>query len=277
MVAVFIVRPMEGYRLLQKRAALVDAAENSLKRMDRDMRTALPASVRIVTAANGFALEMLPTIDGGKYNNSLFGSTYQRLGFFGDTVFDTLGCLNSSAIAALTLPAAINPMRIVVNNGAVVNNVLTNVYQDAGLAAGAESVITPATGLTITLSVFPGPGACVPPNTHRITFSVAHNFRDVENTNRRFFVVTTPVTYLCNQTAGTLTRYADYPIQSAQPTLAAPPPVAGALVVDNVTSCGVDTTTADVRNRGVVTLALGLARDGEQVMLVQQTALANSR
>ena len=68
--ATFIVRPVEGYRDLARRTALVDAAESALRRMQRDIRTALPNSVRITNTASGFALELIPVIDGGRYNDA---------------------------------------------------------------------------------------------------------------------------------------------------------------------------------------------------------------
>lgn len=59
----FISRPMEGYVDLKRRAELVDQAEMSLRRMQRDIRTALPNSVRIFDSGKG--VEFLHVVDGG--------------------------------------------------------------------------------------------------------------------------------------------------------------------------------------------------------------------
>jgi MSHA biogenesis protein MshO len=66
---IFIVRPIEGFLDLSRRATLVDAAENALRRMQRDIRRALPNSVRI--AGGGTCLELLLTDDGGRYRSKL--------------------------------------------------------------------------------------------------------------------------------------------------------------------------------------------------------------
>jgi MSHA biogenesis protein MshO len=61
----FISRPMEGYVDMKRRAELVDQAEMALRRMQRDIRAALPNSIRTFDAGNG--IEMLHVVDGGRY------------------------------------------------------------------------------------------------------------------------------------------------------------------------------------------------------------------
>lgn len=274
-VAVFITRPIQGYQDLGRRAALVDAAESSLRRMARDLRSALPNSVRVTNlGGGGFALELLPTLDGAKYNTKA-GSADEKLSFKGDDKFDILGCFHNPAIAL----GVINPLRIVINN---LGTAGSDVYADAGLAVGSESVITPASGMTITLSVNPGPGACgVSGNRHHIEFDPQHNFRGGVSTNQRLFVVTTPVTYLCNPATGTLTRYANYTIQASQPTTAAVlnglPGITSSLVADHLSACGVTTSAADISNRAIAMLDLSLSDQGEQIRLIHQVRLDNSR
>ena len=52
MATYFIVNVMQGYQDQTRRAALVDAAESALRRMQRDVRRALPNSIRR-SALNG--------------------------------------------------------------------------------------------------------------------------------------------------------------------------------------------------------------------------------
>src|SRR5262245_17167840 len=69
-VGVFIVPAMQGYQAQRQRAELVDSTEAALRRMARDIRIAVPNSIRVTTAltgATGFALELVPTVDGGRY------------------------------------------------------------------------------------------------------------------------------------------------------------------------------------------------------------------
>ena len=51
MVAVFMRAPIEAYFSSGRRAALTDVADTAVRRMSRDMRKALPNSVR--TSVNG--------------------------------------------------------------------------------------------------------------------------------------------------------------------------------------------------------------------------------
>lgn len=272
-VATFIARPVEGYEKLSVRTALVGDAETSLRRMAIDIRSALPNSVRVTNTASGFAVEMLPTFDGVKYNTAGIAAT--RLDFFGDTSFDILGCFSPAVMQGNALAPG---FRMVVNNLGTPGN---DVYADAGLTAGQNSVIT-AAGLGITIAVNPGTNACgVAGNLHRVTFGSLHDVKGAVSTNRRLYVISTPVTYLCDVTSGSLTRYANYPIQASQPTNAMTlnglAGVSSAQVVGNVSACSIQTNSADVRNRSVASISLSLASQGEQITLVQQSALNNSR
>lgn len=68
LVVNLIASPMTAYADLKRRAELVDIAELTLHRMARDIHHALPNSVRI--SADQLSLEILHTIDGGRYASS---------------------------------------------------------------------------------------------------------------------------------------------------------------------------------------------------------------
>eukprot|EP01133_Synstelium_polycarpum_P021102 gene21102-25353_t len=63
MVAMFIRLPVQGYIDANARAALADLADTATRRMARDIRLALPNSVRVT--GNGRYLELLLTKSGG--------------------------------------------------------------------------------------------------------------------------------------------------------------------------------------------------------------------
>ena len=66
MVAIFIKAPIQGYVDSSRRAALTDIADTAVRRMARDVRTAVPNSIR--TGLCGVpCVEYLPTKDGGRY------------------------------------------------------------------------------------------------------------------------------------------------------------------------------------------------------------------
>ena len=71
-VAVFIRRPVESYVDAARRAELTDIADGALRRITRDVRMALPNSVRITSAGNVTYLEYLQTSGGGRYRADRF-------------------------------------------------------------------------------------------------------------------------------------------------------------------------------------------------------------
>jgi MSHA biogenesis protein MshO len=66
MVAVFIRGPIQGYVDSAGRAELTDEADLALRRMARDLRLALPNSIRII-GNDAHGIEFLPTKGGGRY------------------------------------------------------------------------------------------------------------------------------------------------------------------------------------------------------------------
>jgi len=267
-VTVFLVRPIEGYRDLARRAALVDAAESALRRMQRDLRTALPNSVRTTNTASGFALEMIPVLEGGRYSDTGAGTDKLTFTGAGDAEFDIQHCFRNPA--TLTTSG----LRFVVNNLGTTDG---NVYDDASLGIGATSVITPA---ALTISIASENGTCpAGSSNHHVTFSANHLFRG-ESPNQRIYAVTTPASYLCDITAGTLTRYYSYAINASQYTTAAAFTAANAssaLVANRITGCSVTTTTAEMLDRALATLTLSVTEESEQISLVIQAMMDNSR
>ena len=63
-VAVFIKLPIQGYVDTARRAEMSDEADTALRRMGRDLRLALPNSVRV---DGGATVEFLLTRTGGRY------------------------------------------------------------------------------------------------------------------------------------------------------------------------------------------------------------------
>jgi len=265
-VVAFLVSPVQGYVDLTRRAALVEAAESALRRMQRDIRSALPNSVRITNTANGYALELIPVLDAARYVVAGGGANPPQLLRVdqADSDFDVQGCFRNSATATTA------SIRIVINNTATTTS--NNVYT---APAGPDTVITPiSTAITISSSA-----SCPTTGFAHVTLTPGYNFLSHSN-NRRLYVVTQPLSYLCDTTAGTLTRYYNYPITATQPTTAADFAAlnaSSALAADRVTACSITTTTSDVRNRAIVTLTLTLGESGEVIRLVHQVQTDNTR
>src|SRR5437867_11841462 len=66
-VSVFISRPVEGYADAARRAEMSDIADTALRRMTRDLRTALSNSIRTTTVSGVLYLEYLQGSGGGRY------------------------------------------------------------------------------------------------------------------------------------------------------------------------------------------------------------------
>lgn len=84
-VAVFIRKPVEGFFDTSRRATLVDAADGALRRISRELREALPNSIRV----SGTALEFLHVRSGGRYREAAPGNILDFTA--NDTSFDVLG------------------------------------------------------------------------------------------------------------------------------------------------------------------------------------------
>jgi MSHA biogenesis protein MshO len=181
MGGLFISRPVEGYVDLARRTALVDAAENALRRMQRDIRQALPNSVRI--ASGGQWLEMLHTTDGGRYRARGPGNILDFTQADTDG-FDVLGALSAtpdtgSALAIYNLTAS----------GGV-----CNAYPGDNRRTVSGGSLT------------------------AIQFSPADPF-PLSSPYQRFYLVDGPISYRYNAAAGTLERYAGYAISASQSVL----------------------------------------------------------
>jgi MSHA biogenesis protein MshO len=251
-VAVFISRPFEGYVDSARRAELTDIADTALRRITRDLRTALPNSIRIACVpscgpTSTYYLEYLQTSGGGRYRADVDSSGAGTILDFttARTSFDVIG----------PMPTFAGGESIVVYNLAA-SGTVANAYNGDNRASYSSSA-----GSTITMSApfkfpYPSPG-------------------------KRFNVVQYPVTYACNPTTGELRRYWNYGIAAAQAT----PPVGGstALLANNVSTtngCSITYSQTDSRT-GVVGLALRIesgcptACSGEAVQLFQQAHVNN--
>jgi MSHA biogenesis protein MshO len=267
-MAVFGARAMEGYRDVTRRAMLIDVAESALRRIGRDVRRALPNSIRVDGSTR--VLELLHAADGARYRrrpgtnpgpvDHLDPGDWLSFTTSGDVRFNLLGRLGALPFSyGAALPAgtrlAIYPTG-------------SSVYADA--ASGANpGVITPAgTQLTISDDT----------DEDQIELDAPYQFR-FESPRQRVYVVDTPVTYLCDLSGGTVTRYSGYTISQTQPTAAGAPPLssaASALVTHHVTGCTFTYQPGTSQRAGLVTMEMQIAQAGEQVRLLHQIHVENA-
>jgi MSHA biogenesis protein MshO len=103
-IAVFMTRPIEGYVDAVRRAELTDQADVALRRMARDIRLALPNSLRLKDSSNvtvtscsagtDCAIEFIKTKWGGRYRDTSDGST-------GGNFLDFSGTMTNPGCAGL--------------------------------------------------------------------------------------------------------------------------------------------------------------------------------
>lgn len=262
--AVFLRVPIAGYFDLARRAALTDIADLAVRRFSRDVQTALPNSVRVAGACTGLTpcfLEYLEVRTGGRYREQSSGlclAGTDALEFSAaDTCFRSLGPVPD--LASIVTGGA-GDYLVVYNLGFGVD-----AYTSGAATGGNKSRIT---------AVAAGAG---PNPEDRIEFqSLAF---PLASPDRRFQVVSGPVTYICNPVAQTLTRQWGYAISAGQGT----PPAGGsaALLATGVTECSFTYNPNVVAQRnGVVSVRLQLSQADpagatERVTLFSQVHVSN--
>jgi MSHA biogenesis protein MshO len=283
-----IVRPIQGYQAQVRRAELVDAAEMALRRMEREIRLALPNSVRmrdslgntsnVTCNAAGVtcSLELLRTADGARYRvgpgdlGHNHANPQYRLQIPGtdNNGFNVIGFFSNIAIPFVSA-AQVPPARLAIYNQAATG--ANSAYADAVLPVGPYVITNPA-NTSFTINNDDG----APPDEHHITLN-AGDFRfRWDSPNHRVFIVDTPVSYVCSAGAnGNLTRFWNYPITAAQQTT----PAGGnnALLSTPVTACRFSYSAGTPQRAGLITLAITLTDNasGEQVSLLHQVHVDN--
>ncbi len=207
MVSMFIRTPIQQYMDAEARAAITDAADTALRRIGRDLRLALPNSVRVDPTRK--YIEFLQTSGGGRYLAEEDSAAGNILDFMDASklTFDVLGPIPTisagDSIVVYNLGPGISPADAYCASAAGCNN---------------RAVVDSVAAKTVTL-LFNSFGAQAPAEKMR-------------SPNRRFQVVTGPVSYGC--AGGTLTRYSGYAIAVAQSTT---PGGTAAVLATGVTDC----------------------------------------
>lgn len=272
MVAVFIRSPVDSYVAAERRAGLTDIADTAVRRIARDLRLALPNSVRLSADNSGQCLEFIPTKIGARYRAEVDAANGNGnpLDFTAiDDGFDMLWP-NSSLPSDERVSA--RDIVVVYNDGSASGNAYTgvNAIQVAGVAEPGGTANT-------TSITFVGTGAAAPFNRKLLPS---------ESPKSRFQVIpgqTHVVAYRCN--GGVLTRHTR--------TLAAawPQPancaamIAGATTATLATSLGNCSLVYDppgvstgLSRNGIVSMTLGIAdaATGETVNLYHQAHVDNT-
>jgi MSHA biogenesis protein MshO len=235
------IMPVRSYIDTTRRAALTDAADTALRRIGRDLRLALPNSVRVNDPDNTF-VEFLLVRTGGRYrvdtdssatNTCTGGFAADVLSFSAaDTCFKTIG----------NIP---NLGNIVASDYVVIFNLppgtpSANAYEFTDTGGNKSQV---STTLPVALT-----------GEDRITIT-SHTFT-YESPGNRFFIIEGPVSYGC--AGGVLRRYWGYTIPSTQSA----PPSGGtsAVIATGVASCSfLYDTSLSAQGAGLISMNLRLS------------------
>ncbi|HEX7812638.1 MAG TPA: type II secretion system protein [Burkholderiales bacterium] len=245
-VAVFIRGPVQAYFAVNRRAQLVDTADTALRRMHRELKAALPNSVRVTgTCTAACYLEFIPVVAGGRYRAAQTSAGAGNILDFttADTSFDIIG-------PPITMAAG-NSWLVVYNLGMPG----ADAYSGATAGTDVRRVRSAATGSLTAINFT---------STNRLPF---------DSPSKRFQIVTEPVTYECAPGTGVVRRYAGY---GFSPTQAAGAPGGTVTVLaGSVSGCNFVYTPQAGRRAGLVSLTMQLTQGGETISLYYQVHVSN--
>ena len=249
-VIAFFINPLRQGTDIAARAELTDIADNALQRMGRDVKLALPNSVRTTAAGTSKFVEFIAVKTAGRYradgggpaggvncdpdDTALAAPDNDQLSFdlpAGDRCFKTLGKLPNAVAAGSD--------QLVLNNYGFPNQ---DAYQTAGTLNRVliSAVDTSEAG------------------RDRISFAATTFVRALHDSpGKRFFVISGPVTYECDLAGGRILRHDGYALSAGQPTVFGGTP---ALVAEHVSTCDFVYTPSVSAQLGLLTLRLQLQR-----------------
>ena len=263
--AQLISRPVTAYANLSLRAQLVDSAESSLERMTREIRTALPNSIRI--GCSGKCIEFLRTVDGGRYRLSAPGNAldFDQSSHDADG-FEVLGDLYDPT----SITTSNDPDHCRIGNANCL--VIYNTGQANHNAYDLDNIAT-IENISGTPSVI------------EFSFSGGQLAFPTSSPAQRFSIVDTPISFVCDTVNNTITRYQGYPITAdhndVDAELVGLSGINKALVTDKIDTCSFIYNSGSTNRSGLITISLKLSETmpsghTENINLLQQVHVPNT-
>ena len=267
-----IVGPIDSYSDVSRRARLVDIADSAMQKIAYDIKTALPNSIRV--GCSGECVEFLRAPAGGRYRaapgNDGGAPVTDVLRFVTDTSFAVVGPLDYSGFTTGTAGDCVDndASCVVVYNTGLSGTDAWNGDNIATLAAGSS-----ASTINFINTEFSGGGSSFPS----------------ASPGQRFFLVDTPIKYMCNPAAstagapagGNIQRYQNFSFDPASWTVNSTPSSTPALLADHVSACafrysaGTDTRNAVLTIEITVSEFDAYSNVTENVDLFQQVRVVN--
>lgn len=261
--SVIIVQPFLASEDISRRGQLVDSADLALERMAREIRLALPNTVRVDSSGDRTAVEFVPTLTGGRYRRYNDPDTANderiRLAPTSD-VFDVLGGLpNFDQVSedGSTCGTGDATCMNIYNTG----QSGFNVYDGDNLARISETNAASPPGIPHQQLEFTRVGSGGP------TFR-SHSPR------QRFYLFDTVKSFVCDTGEQELTLHGDYGLSGSQ---SIDPDDNPSLVADGVRSCEFEYQGGTATRSGLLTIVMEFARDeGGAITLFKQIHVLNA-
>ena len=249
-VAVFIKPAIDAYTSSVHRAELTDAVDTALRRLARDVRTAVPNSLRQFGADNK-CVEYAPIKAAGRYRKEKNDIGDDELNF-------------SSADASFDVLNMTPAMTVLEDKDQIVIYNLGKDVAEADLYSGNNRAKVDVATST----------------TARINLEAAKLFpRASPGANFQVVPASGPVAIVCinagtdsngNGTGRLVSRRGQ-----GYASVACPAGTADVLLVDRVSACAFNYQSGVLKRHSLLTVSLSLTRDGETVNLVQQIHVDN--
>ncbi len=243
-LVVFFKPAVEGYIASRSRADLTDQADTAMRRMVRDVRMAVPNSIRIPNAS---CFELIPTSGGGRYRmapDTINGSSMPLDTSTATTAFDALTLSSNPSIGDWVVVGNQSPNDVY---GGSNRAAITGVSVPAG-TAGASRIAVASTQFPIG---YDGGRFTVVPSSQGAVF------------------------YVCS--GGTLYRKRNYGFNASYPS-ACPATTGADVLATNVSSCSFvyDPNQGATQQSGFVWMQLELTRSGEKAHLAMGAHVDNA-
>ncbi|MCP3675676.1 MAG: prepilin-type N-terminal cleavage/methylation domain-containing protein [Gammaproteobacteria bacterium] len=268
-----IVHPVEGYNDLQRRAELVDSAEMTLQKIARDIRRALPNSIR--TDASTTTIDMINTLDAGIYRffpppgsaDNLLEFGYDDGSFSGDDHFTLYGKMKQ-----ISLPFSSDSVQLVINS--INTNDIYSQGDDNTRSSSTENYVITPPGITVSIDNSTDSIITLSSPVFLTPFSSTTPELSTSIQGRRVFLTNGGITYKCE--SNKINRYSEHALSSTIGN-------SGTIGTSNTLSAHVDcTNTSFTFNPGsplrgaLATLKITLSDQGETITLLQQVHVGNT-
>ena len=247
MVSVFMKGPVDAYFASARRAALTDVADTTVRRMGRDIRKALPNSIRTpTTTPAGQCLEFIPTKTGGRYRADVDAAGNGDFLDFSaaDSSFNMLG---SSDALPVDQRIASGDVIAVYNLGVAGADAYSEDNTATVVAAPTESGAPAETNIVIASKLFP-------------LASGSNRFQVIPGSEK-------VVAYVCS--GGNLYR-------TASSTFFSSCPVTGSILARNVSTCHFDYSGTDLQRNALVRMVIQVTDSAETVTLQHEVHVSST-